>query len=72
MARMSERLFTCAECGGDVFAMTGLGRTVENERGVVLPVPDDLAAPTCVRCGEEYYSVANYNKIVLAAREIKE
>lgn len=51
---MSVRLPRCGECGGSVELRAGEGRTREVVRGVVVPIPDDFALPTCVRCGETF------------------
>jgi hypothetical protein len=53
-----ERMFTCSECGGDVVAKTGPGRTMEYRRGCPpMPVPEDFSIPTCAACGDTYVAV---------------
>lgn len=49
--------FPCGECGSQVVLATGPGRTAEYRVGVPLPVPADLAIPTCRKCGETYFTV---------------
>jgi transcriptional regulator with XRE-family HTH domain len=50
--------FGCAECGDLVRLVTGPGRVEEYRRGVSLPVPAELAIPTCPSCGERYFDAA--------------
>ncbi|XXT17495.1 hypothetical protein WME94_45430 [Sorangium sp. So ce429] len=47
-------MFTCLECGGNVRPLAKSGRTRVFARGVVLPIPEDFAVPTCDTCDEIY------------------
>lgn len=52
---MSERMFRCCECGGDVYMTGGNGRTYRRTRTEEVRIPDELPLPTCAKCGEWYW-----------------
>lgn len=49
--------FDCVLCGAEVKQQRGPGRVAEFRRGLNLPVPDSFEIPTCVSCGEQYFTV---------------
>lgn len=51
-------MFSCAECGGDVFEKSDTGHEVD---GCV--VPTDMTMPTCSKCGEVYYSAGFFDEL---------
>ena len=51
-------LFDCDLCRGPVTKATGPGRTREYRAGITLEIPEDLAIPTCRKCGETYLTTA--------------
>ncbi len=52
--QMSEKCFTCCECGDDVVLMNAEGRTRELLKGVHLPIPDGFMIHTCRGCEEQF------------------
>lgn len=51
----SFETFTCASCGrGEVKPMPGHGRRMLYRNFPSLPIPDEVAVPTCDHCGEEW------------------
>ncbi len=45
----------CPACGkGEIFPAARAGRTARYKNMAALPLPEDLAVPTCAECGEEW------------------
>ncbi len=45
----------CSTCGeGEVFPLARPGRSARYKNMAALPIPDDLAIPTCRACGAEW------------------
>lgn len=49
--------FSCGTCGGSVCLSGGKSRTRLIEKNVERLIPDDFLLPTCLDCGEIYYSI---------------
>lgn len=58
---MSERLFACAECGGDVRMQDASGREV-----LGMTVPEGMRLATCDKCGESYFGGDDIERIDIA------
>jgi hypothetical protein len=58
MIALTDRQFTCYECGGDVAMAVGDGRTmpypISNGHEVQCEVPANFPLDTCMRCGAVY------------------
>ncbi len=51
---MTNGLFDCDYCEGNVVKTTGPGRSYDFRTGIVLEIPEDFATATCQSCGKSY------------------
>jgi hypothetical protein len=51
---MTNVLFDCDYCEGDVVLSTGPGRTYDFRTGITLEIPEDFATAICQSCGRSY------------------
>lgn len=60
---MSEtKIMRCPEDGGDVRPVVGPGRLYRHKT-MLIELPEDVAVPTCSKCGEEYIDEALATRI---------
>jgi len=60
--------FRCIECGGTVRMIPAAGETRQFLYGSVVEIPHDVLIPKCERCGEEWFSAADDERVDAAVR----